>query len=181
MVTPTLTERLPPWVVVTTADDPWVSDEIATLRRLGGGVVRLDGRALQDPRSLFVEFARVLGFPGYFGHNWHALVDCIADWHGHGMPSRDVAVLIDAADELADADFLRSFMWALCEGAWNANLQLDADGVPHGDYRPPFTLHFVLLLDQTAPAAFAEPVAKDPYVTVAAAGERLTVTLADPL
>ena len=44
------------------------------LAKRGGTVVRLDGRELREPTSLFATFARKLSFPGYFGDNWDALV-----------------------------------------------------------------------------------------------------------
>ncbi|MES5824433.1 barstar family protein [Streptomyces sp. RG80] len=51
---------------------------------------RLDGRELPTPGTLFAVFARELGFPDYFGHNWDALVDCLHDGHHghHGHESR---------------------------------------------------------------------------------------------
>ncbi|WP_307672335.1 barstar family protein [Streptomyces sp. V4I2] len=33
--------------------------------------------------------------------NWDALVDCLHDWHGPGHGNRDVAILIDNADDLS--------------------------------------------------------------------------------
>jgi len=176
MSTPTLTERRSPWVIVTRADDPWVSAEVSKLQKQGGSVVRLNGRELLEPVSLFAAFARELSFPGYFGHNWDALVDCLHDWHGHGRDTKDLAVLIDGADELVWADFLGVFISVLCQAAWKANLQLDADGHPH-EHWPPFALHFVFLLRETAPAAFAEPAASDTDVGVALTDGRLTATL----
>ncbi|WP_052745011.1 hypothetical protein [Micromonospora sp. HK10] len=103
-------------------------------------------------------------------------MDCLHDWHGHGARTRGIAVLIDRADELLDAAFLGLFVSALCEAAWKANLQLDADGHPHED-RHPFALHIVFLLEDTAPAAFADGVASGADVGVALTEGRLTATL----
>jgi hypothetical protein len=139
-------------------------------------VFLLDGRELREPASLFAAFAREVSFPDYFGHNWDALVDCLHDWHGHGSSTKDAAILIDSADELLSAEFLGLFVSVLCQAAWKANLQLDADGVPHGDW-PPFSLHFVFLLTAALPAAFAEAVASGMDVGVALEDGRLTVTL----
>ncbi|MFE6161925.1 barstar family protein [Streptomyces sp. NPDC056486] len=154
----TLTRRRSPWVVFTRHDDPWLNTETSKLQEQGGRVIRLDGRELRDPGALFATFARELRFPGYFGHNWDALVDCLHDWHGHGGETKDIAVLIDKADCLLSAEFLGLFVSVLCQAAWKANLQLDADGVPD-HHTPPFTLHFVFLLDSTPPAAFATAAA----------------------
>lgn len=176
MSTPTLTGRRPPWVVVTPADDPWVGAETVELVKRGGTVARLDGRELREPASLFAAFARELAFPGYFGHNWDALVDCLRDWHGHGADTNDLAVLIDKADALAEASFLGLFVSVLCQAAWHANLQLDADGFPQDPWSP-FALHFVFLLAETTPTAFAEGAASGMDVGVALTDGRLTATL----
>lgn len=173
---PTLTERRSPWVVFTRSDDPWVTSETAGLRGRGGRVFRLNGREMQEPASLFEVFARAMSFPGYFGRNWHALADCLHDWHGHGAGGKDIAVLIDGADALLDAEFAGVLVSALCQAAWQANLQLDADGIPYED-RPPFPLHFVFLLEHVPPAAFAPAVAQGMDVRVALEGGRLTATL----
>ncbi|WP_144126658.1 barstar family protein [Catellatospora sichuanensis] len=176
MSTPTLTERRSPWVVFTRADDPWVSAEVTQLRDQGGRVFRLDGKELREPASLFAAFAREMSFPGYFGHNWDALADCLHDWHGHGSSTKNVAIVIDNADELLGAKFLGLFVSVLCQAAWQANLQLDADGVPLGD-RPPFSLHFVFLLADTLPAAFVDAAASGMDVGVTLKDGRLAVTL----
>lgn len=39
----------------------------------------LDGSALDGERSLFTSLQEVLGFPDYFGRNWDAVDDCLAD------------------------------------------------------------------------------------------------------
>lgn len=178
MSTPALTEHQPPWVVVTRSDDPWVSAEVVKLQKRGGSVVRLQGGELRESASLFAAFARELSFPGYFGHNWDALVDCLRDWHGHGAETKDLAVLIEGADQLARADFLGLFISVLCQAAWHANLQLDADGNPH-ETCSPFALHFVFLLTETTPVAFAEPAATGADVGVVLTDGRLTATLTD--
>jgi RNAse (barnase) inhibitor barstar len=144
----------------------------AEIQRRGGRVFRLDGRELSEPTALFTVFARELGFPGYFGHNWDALVDCLHDRHDRA----DSVVLIDHADGLLGTDFLGVFVSVLCQAAWRANLQLDADGMPDPDWTP-FVLHFVFLLGDIPPAAFAEAVAGGMDVDVSVDEGRLTATL----
>lgn len=48
-------------------------------------VVILDGSKMRDSQSLFREFADKLQFPDYFGFNWDAFDECIADldWLGY--------------------------------------------------------------------------------------------------
>ncbi|MGW0909349.1 barstar family protein [Streptomyces sp. NPDC002853] len=178
----TLTRRRAPWVVFARHGDPWLGAETAEFQKLGGRVIRLDGRELREPPALFAAFARQLSFPACFGHNWDALVDCLHDWHGHGHGhghgggTKDVAVLIDHADGLSKADFLGLFVSVLCQAAWQANLRLDADGVPDHD-TPPHTLHFVFVCDTTPPTAFAEAAASGMDVEVQRDEGRLTATL----
>lgn len=172
----TLTRRSQPWVVFVREDDPWLTTEAAKLLKHGGRVIRLAGEDLRQPETLFATFAREFSFPSYFGHNWDALVDCLHDWHGHGGDTKDVAVLVDDADGLLRVDFLGRLVSVLCQAAWRANLQLDADGVPDPD-TPPFTLHFAFLLAGTPPAAFATAAARGMDVEVELEEGRLTATL----
>ncbi len=49
----------------------------------GTKVFVLDGDRIVDSPSLFQEFATVIQFPEYFGHNWDALKDCLTELDGH--------------------------------------------------------------------------------------------------
>jgi Barstar (barnase inhibitor) len=175
MYVPTLTERRSPWVVLTVRDDPWVVGELDALRVQGGVGFRLDGRELLEPSELFRVFARELSFPGYFGHNWDALADCLRELHGPWHGGRDIAVVIDHADCLLGVDYLGLFVSVLCQAAWQANLRLDSDGRPQGD--APFALHFVLLVDEIPVGKFAAGVADGRYVVVEAQDGRLLASL----
>ncbi|MFD0427399.1 barstar family protein [Streptomyces zhihengii] len=143
-----------------------------------GLVVRLDGRELRDPASVFRTFARELSFLDSFGYNWDALVDCLHDWHGPGHGNQDLAILIEHADDLLNADFLGLFVSVLAQAAWSSNLRLDGDGVPD-EWRQRIAQHFIFLLDHTAPVAFIEKVARGIDVAVALSDGRLLVTLTD--
>ncbi|SEG92233.1 Barstar (barnase inhibitor) [Actinacidiphila yanglinensis] len=175
---PALTERRSPWVVFTSSSDPWLASETAALVQRNGLVLRLDGREMRDPASVFRTFARELSFLGCFGHNWDALVDCLHDWHGPGHGDQDLAILIEHADDLLTSDFLGLFVSVLAQAAWNSNLRLDADGEPH-EGRQRFAQHFLFLLDRTAPVAFTEKAARGRDVAVALSDGRLLVTLTD--
>ncbi|GIE33676.1 hypothetical protein Ait01nite_067210 [Actinoplanes italicus] len=180
MDAPTLTQPQEPWVVFTRADDPWVPAEAERLRERGGAVARLDGRELLDKRSLMAAFRRGVDLPGYFSGNWDSLAASLHERHGHGSATADLAVLIDHADELLHADHLGLFVAVLCQGAWQANLRIDADGYLDVDYAPRNALHFVFLLDATDPEAFAGPAATEPEVLTALVGGRLTATTTGP-
>lgn len=57
-------------------------------------VVCIDAAEITDPHSFHDVFARVLGFPDYYGRNMDAWIDCLtyADDADAGMVSADVAV-----------------------------------------------------------------------------------------
>jgi RNAse (barnase) inhibitor barstar len=49
----------------------------------GTKVFVFDGDRIVDNTSLFQEFATVMQFPEYFGHNLDALKDCLTELDGH--------------------------------------------------------------------------------------------------
>ncbi|MFD3676869.1 barstar family protein [Streptomyces sp. NPDC058613] len=162
----------------TSPADSWLASETAALVQRNGLVLRLDGREMRDPASVFRTFARELSFLGYFGHNWDALVDCLHDWHGPGHGKQDLAILIEHADDLLKSDFLGLFVSVLVQAAWNSNLRLDGDG-ELDEWRQCIAQHFVFLLDHTAPVAFTEKAACGMDVAVALSDGRLLATLTD--
>ncbi len=117
-----------------------------------------------------------MSFPDYFGRNWDALADCLHDWHAHGLDSKDVAIIIDHADDLADRPFLGTFVAVLCQAAWRANLRLDSDGIPD-DYNQPFTMHAVFLLDTRSPADLPGTVGGARDIEMRMRDRRLLVSL----
>jgi len=63
----------------------------------------INGRHCKTPTTLFAEFARALEFPDYFGHNWDALEECLADLEW--LPAKGYILLItDAVHVLANDD-----------------------------------------------------------------------------
>lgn len=75
---------LPHWLTVSTDPAPAV----------------VDGRACQTRTAFFAEAARVLRFPGYFGHNWDALTDSLRDV----TRARNVTLIVAHAEELLSAE-----------------------------------------------------------------------------
>ena len=61
----------------------------------------IKGGHCKTPSNLFAEFARALKFPDYYGHNWDALEECLADLEW--LPAKGYILLItDAAHVLPD-------------------------------------------------------------------------------
>ncbi|MEU0142028.1 barstar family protein [Streptomyces albidoflavus] len=109
--------------------------EAANLRGLG--VFRLDGARMTNQAKLFREFKIKLQFPQYFGENWNALDECLADldwldWGGY-------LLVIESGDSiLCDEEMgVREMLGELLEnlsGEWS-----DSD--------PPVIFRTVLVVD----------------------------------
>ncbi|GIV09501.1 MAG: hypothetical protein KatS3mg019_1592 [Fimbriimonadales bacterium] len=59
----------------------------------------LHGNKCTTKRSLLRKFARVLEFPPYFGHNWDALDECLADL-ADWLPANGYVLLFLNSDQL---------------------------------------------------------------------------------
>ncbi len=62
----------------------------------------IQGKKCRTPSGLFDEFARVLAFPEYFGHNWDALEECLADFEW--LPAKGYILLITDAHAVLPDD-----------------------------------------------------------------------------
>jgi len=62
----------------------------------------VQGKKCTTPTGVFEEFARALEFPDYFGHNWDALEECLADlgW----LPAKGYVVLITESQSVIPGD-----------------------------------------------------------------------------
>ena len=75
----------------------------------GHADLRLDD-SLSTREQLFEAYGQALQFPGYFGKNWDAFIDCLSDlsW----IDGDEVAIVHDALPALPPAD-LRSYLECL--------------------------------------------------------------------
>ena len=99
---------LPTYLQSTNA--PWTSLLVVKAGQRAESLVRpptgfalrvIKGAKCQTTAGLLTEFARALDFPDYFGHNWDALEECLADLEW--LPAKGYILLItDAAHVLPD-------------------------------------------------------------------------------
>ncbi|MCX5722734.1 MAG: barstar family protein [Nitrospirae bacterium] len=82
----------------------------------------IKGAKCQTTAGLLTEFARALDFPDYFGHNWDALEECLADLEW--LPAKGyILLLTDAAQVLPDdEDEYETFLEVLSDAgeAWGS-------------------------------------------------------------
>jgi hypothetical protein len=163
-----------PWVVFARRDSDAVAAQLEALASKGGRIHRFQAKDLRDEQAVFQEFAAQLQFPGYFGRNWDAVVDCLDDLCAVVTGGVGMAGVIEGADALVDAPFLRTFVSVLCQGAARANSDVDLDGDPLD--RPAIVQHFVFQLDDDPTAEIAARL-EHPDLVVRLDDDFLTVTL----
>lgn len=92
----------PPWTALFLLKAGQRPESMVKIPR--GFVLRVmrGGKCRKTP-ALFAEMANVLAFPDYFGHNWDALEECLADLEW--LPGKGYVLLFTSADQiLADDD-----------------------------------------------------------------------------
>lgn len=96
---------------LSTASPPWSgllvlpreSSAITMVTAPSGFLVRtIEGKKCRTSSSLFDEFAQALSFPEYFGHNWDALEECLADFEW--LPAKGYILLISDAQAVLPND-----------------------------------------------------------------------------
>lgn len=80
---------------------------VAQLREAGFRVVEVDARSSPDERGVLTALGRALEFPDYYGRNWAAFADCMADVAAAG--GGPLAAVIYGLEALQAAD-IRSFV-----------------------------------------------------------------------
>ncbi|MER7465166.1 barstar family protein [Streptomyces sp. NPDC097981] len=170
-----ITRPVAPWVIFGPKGAPAFGDQAAALEAKGGRVYHLEAGAISDLAGVCDQFAEKLSFPGYFGRNWPALVDCLDDLHGHVTGGVGIACFIHGADALLDAEHLRDLVGTLCLAADRANTELDLEGEPR--YRPVVIEHFVFLLDEVPAREFADRIDEPEDVVSVIDGDFVTAAL----
>jgi hypothetical protein len=144
------------------------------LEAAGGQVHHFDSRKLVTERGIHHSFAEALQFPGYYGANWDALVDCLSDLCGAVTGGVGIVGVIHDADLLLDADHFPLFVSVLCQGADRANASIDLDGFPSD--RSALSQHFHFEFRDFDPESIALRV-RQPDLTVTTAVDHVTAAL----
>ena len=125
-------------------------------------VKTVSGKKCKTKAGLLEEFSRVFSFPEYFGHNWDALAECLADLEW--IPAKGYLVVVTDADQVLtkpdEEDDFETFVEILSEAgeAWSLKESDEAtgNGVP---------FHAVLALSERHKRArhnwFAPPLAME--------------------
>ena len=86
--------RTPPWSSLLVV--PHGATASSLLKPPAGFALRtIQGTHCRTSSGLFQEFAQALDFPDYFGHNWDALEECLADLEW--LPAKGYVLLITDA------------------------------------------------------------------------------------
>ncbi|MGC4096903.1 MAG: barstar family protein [Nitrospira sp.] len=96
-----LCNATPPWSTLLVV--PHVTSASALVTTPPGYALRIiQGKNCRTLSNLFDEFARALAFPDYFGHNWDALEECLADLEW--LPATGYILLITDAHAVLPGD-----------------------------------------------------------------------------
>lgn len=113
----------------------WLADQVRNQEGFHQVVIRtLHGSKCSSKQSFMKEIARALAFPPYFGHNWDALDECLADLADWLPASGYVLVFLDSDRLLTDSERDFRILTEILQGIaaeW-ANLQ------------PPVPFHAIL-------------------------------------
>lgn len=69
---------------------------IEQLKKLNFELFFIDGKNICTETDFFIEIAKSLGFPDYFGNNWDAFYDCLGDFEP--KTSKKFAIIWQEAD-----------------------------------------------------------------------------------
>lgn len=142
-----------PWVVFVPQGSAEIQRQLAELSAKGGLVHHFDSRDLMTVQGIYRSFAETLRFPGYFGRNWDAVVDCLDDLCGAVTGGVGIAGVVHDSDPLLETEHFPLFVSVLCQGADRANSAVDLDGDPLD--RPAIAEHFILAFREFDPEKIA--------------------------
>ncbi len=104
----------------------------------GYGVFRVDLAQATTKAAMLDAIARAMNFPEWFGHNWDALMDCLADmgW----QPAEGYVVILEHCDGIhghVEADFVQTLqVFESAAGEWREQgipfwcfVDMQADGI----------------------------------------------------
>jgi RNAse (barnase) inhibitor barstar len=82
---------------------------IAAAESNGYPVFRINLAKAKDKEEMLANIGRAMNFPDWYGHNWDALMDCLADlgW----LPAEGYVVILEHCDGIhgrAEADFVQT-------------------------------------------------------------------------
>lgn len=94
----------PPWIHLVVCQGQtlteWFAHQVRDQESFHQMVIRiLPGNKCTTKQSLLKEFARALKFPPYFGHNWDALDECLADL-ADWLPANGYILVFSNSDQL---------------------------------------------------------------------------------
>ena len=114
---------------------------LAAAEQSGFGVFRIDLSPAHDKQTLLECIGKAMAFPDWFGHNWDALLDCLADlgWHSSNGAEGYLVILehCDGIHGHAEADFVQCLqVFATAANEWREQgipfwcfVDMQADGI----------------------------------------------------
>ena len=115
----------------------------AAAKRAGVAWHDLDLAGVASREAFFQRCAEVFSLPGYFGHNWDALHECMLDFAGSGVPGAVVHWRRGAALAQRAPDVVNTALEILQEAAtyWGSSgrvflVVVDRDSAPGLDLPP---------------------------------------------
>ncbi|QPD02856.1 MAG: hypothetical protein Nkreftii_000630 [Candidatus Nitrospira kreftii] len=134
-----LTSAIPPWSMLLVIPD---GDSALSFVKAppGFALCIIQGKKCGQVSDLLTEFARALDFPDYFGHNWDALEECLADFDW--LPAKGYILLITDAHAVLpdDEDEYDTLLEVLSDAgeAWSKGQTADGRRAPfHGVFVVP--------------------------------------------
>lgn len=126
-----LESKTPPWSSLLVV--PHGATAVSLLKPPTGFALRtIQGTHCGTASGVFKEFAKALDFPDYFGHNWDALEECLADLEW--LPAKGYVLLITDAEAVIpnDEEEYETFLEILDDAgeAWSKGQTTNGQSAP---------------------------------------------------